>query len=355
MVHYYIKEYFRRSEQEREKLLAVIAKGTIWFSGLMSLICFMALYVYLRCFKENLMFDISPYLALMVFALPLTGLLNLQLAQYRMQKHAIAYFRLSVGNGVLNTVLTVLFVVLLKWGAFGKLLGPLVCNTLVFIIMLVMFRKYLLVRTSIHEFRSIFVFCLPLAVSAMLGFFTSGFSTNYLESIGDTTEYGYYVVGASIGAYLTIFGNAIGNTFQPDLYESVINHRWHKYALVVLTEIVSIMLIAAVFIMLAPFIISILTAGRYTEATPYAQIIALSTVSSTIYYLVNNFSIATNHPKLYLYTSLLGSVFIIVSMPWAVECYGYHGGAWISVISYIVFAVTNVLLLLCGRIFKRLQ
>ncbi len=346
MIHYYIKEYFRRSEQERERLMAVIAKATVWFSGLMSLICFFALYIYLKYLKEDLVFAISPYLALMVFALPLTGLLNLQLSQYRMQKRATAYFRLSVGNGILNTLMTVLFVVLLKWGAFGKLLGPLVCNAMVFVMMVVMFRKYLITETTLCEFRPVFVFCLPLAVSAMLGFFTSGFSTNYLESLGNTVEYGYYIVGASIGSYLTVFGAAIGNTFQPDLYESVINRRWRKYMLVLGIEIVGILLIALAFIVLAPYIISVLTAGRYVSSTPYAQIIALSAVTSTIYYLVNNFSIATNHPNLYLYTSLLGSVFIVLAMPWAVDAYGYYGGAWMSVFSFIAFAIMNVLLLL---------
>ncbi len=347
MLHYYIKEYFRRSEHDREQLMAVIAKATVWFSGLMSLICFFALYVYLKYFKGNLAFAISPYLALMVFALPLTGLLNLQLSQYRMQKRAKAFFLLSVGNGILNIMITVLFVVLLKWGAFGKLLGPLVCNFLVFVLMVVMFRKYLLTKTTLREFQHIFVFCLPLAVSAMLGFFTNGYSTNYLECVGDTTEYGYYIVGASIGGYLTVFSAAVGSTFQADQYESIIHSRWKKYVLVLGAQLGGTLLIVLVFIVLAPYIISLLTAGLYVSSTPYAQIIALSAVTSTIYYLVNNFSIVTNHPKLYLYTSLLGSAFIVLAMPWAVDAYGYYGGAWMSVFSFIAFAIINVLLLLC--------
>lgn len=346
MIHYYIKEYFRRSEQDREQLMAVIAKATVWFSGLMSLICFIALYVYLKYIKGDLAFAISPYLALMVFALPLTGLLNLQLSQYRMQKRAATYFRLAVGNGILNTLMTVLFVVLLKWGALGKLLGPFVCNALVFVIMVVMFRKYLKTETTLREFRSVFVFCLPLAASAMLGFFTSGFSTNYLESLGNSTEYGYYIVGASIGGYLTVFGTAIGNAFQPDLYESVINRRWRKYVFVLGAQISGTLLIVLAFIVLAPYIISLLTAGLYVSSTPYAQIIALSALTSMIYYLVNDFSIVTNHPNLYLYTSLLGSAFIVLAMPRAVDAYGYYGGAWMSVFSFIAFAIINVILLL---------
>lgn len=86
LIHFYIKEYFRRDEQGRQRLFAIIAKATIWFSGLVSLICFAGLFVYLTFINKTLSFPVMPYLALMVLALPLTGLLNLQLAQYRMQK-----------------------------------------------------------------------------------------------------------------------------------------------------------------------------------------------------------------------------------------------------------------------------
>lgn len=345
MIHYYIKEYFRRDEEQRRQLYALIAKATIWFSGLVSVICFLGLIAYFKYFSPELSFPISPYLALMVFALPLTGLLNLQLAQYRMQKEATAYFRLSVGNGMLNIFNTLLFVVLLKWGAFGKLLGPLLCNATVFLIMAYRFRHILRIRTTLAEFRIVFVFCMPLALSAMLGYFTHGFSTTYLESVGKVTEYGIYVVGASIGGYLTVFGTAIGNTFQPDLYENTIKRHWRRYALFCALQVGLIALVVLAFVVFAPWIISILTAGRYTASTPFAQIVSLGTLTSAVYYLVNNFSIATNRPKLYLYTSIIGSALVVVAMPWAVDRWEFYGGAWVGALSYIAFAVINILLL----------
>lgn len=345
LIHYYIKEYFRRDEQGRTKLYAIIAKATIWFSGIVSLICFGLLFIYLRYFNVSLSFPILPYLALMVFALPLTGLLNLQLAQYRMEKKATAYFRLSTANGILNIILSLVFVVCLKWGAVGKLLAPLMCNAIVFFYLITKFNSFLRVETSLGEFRSIFIFCLPLALSAMLGYFTNGFTTTYLESLDKTKEYGYYIVGLSMAGYLTTFRGAIGNTFQPDVYESTIKRQWGSYAKLVVMQIGCYIVIAMTFIILAPYIISILTAGRYVASTLYAQIMALSTISSGIYYLINDFSIATNHPKLYLYTSILGSIFIITCLPIFVDRWGFYGGAWMNVISFLVFAGINIILL----------
>lgn len=358
LIHYYIKEYFRRDEEERRRLFALIAKATIWFSGLISVLCFIGLLIYLSFFNKGLTLPIMPYLALMVFALPLTGLLNLKLAEYRMVKKANAFFQLSVSNGLLNVSISILLVVWIKWGAFGKLLAPLICNALVFSYLAVRMKNVFRTKTTFSEFKKVFAFCLPLATSAMLGYFTHGFSTTYLESIGDINEYGIYVVGASIGAYLTVFSTAIGNTFQPDLYESTIKKQWRRYTKFCLLQISLISVVVIVFIIFAPFVISILTAGRYVASTQYAQIISISTISSGIYYIINNYSIATNRPKLYLYTSILGSIAIVIGMPFAVDRWFYTGGAWMTVISFLIFAVINVLLLFMsniGLISKRYQ
>ena len=349
LIHFYIKEYFRRNEQERRQLFAIIAKATIWFSGIVSVLCLMGIFAYLKYFNESLSFPIMPYLALMVFAIPLTGLLNLQLTEYRMEKKANAYLWLSAGNGVLNILLTLILVVWIKWGAFGKLLGPLICNSLVFLFLMWKMRGVFKIRTTFSEFKRIFIFCLPLAASDMLGYFTKGFSTTYLESLGETTEYGYYVVGASIAAYLSTFSNAVGNTFQPDLYETTIKKQWSRYAKFCALQIGAFIIITLGFIVCAPFIISLLTAGRYVASTPFAQIIAISTVTSGIYFLINNYSIATNRPRLFLYTSIIGSVFIVCLTPWFVKHWGFYGGAWMSVISFVAFSIINLILLLFSK------
>ena len=281
----------------------------------------------------------------MVFACPLSGLMNLRLARYRMEKKANAFFVLSAANGLLGVALTFFLVVWLKLGALGKLAGPFLGALTVFCVMLWRFRGVLRTKTSLADFRKIFIFCLPLTASATLGYFTNGFSTTYLESLGQTSEYGVYIVGVSIGTYLSVFGTAIGNTFQPDLYESVIKRQWNRYVRVIATELVMLTVVVGVFILVTPFVIGILTAGRYMAATPYARIVALSTLTSNIYYLINQYSIATDRPRLYLYTSILGSVAIVCSIGWFVGRWSFAGGAWLTVVSFLFFSVINLLLL----------
>lgn len=345
MIHYYIKEYFKIGDDERQRLVSAIVKALIWFSGVVSIFCFFVLLIYLKYFNNKLSLPISPYLAFMVFSIPLTGLLNLRLAQYRMMKNAKAFFILSVSNGVLLVLLNIIFIVLFHWGAFGKLLAPLICNAMVFFFMVYKYSEELKIPITWKEYCVIVKFCFPLALSAMLGYFTQGFSTTYLETVGNTKEYGIYVVGFSIGSYLTVFSTAVGATFQPDIYESIIKKLWKRYMHLCLLQIGCLIIIAAAFIIMAPFIIDVLTAGRYVLSTPYARIIALSMVTSNIYYLVNNYSIATDHPNLYLVTTIIGSGLIVLGMPYAVNHYQYVGGCWMTVLSYIAFTLINLTLL----------
>lgn len=346
LVHYYIKEYFRRDENSRLQLKAMIAKALIFFSSAISVVCFGILFIYLAAIRKDFNLPILPYLALMVFALPLTGLLALEQAQFRMDRQATAYFKLTVANGALAVVLSLVFVVLLKWGALGKLLGILVCNLIIFFILVAKYWDLLKFKIPIKQFFPVLSFCLPLALSATLGYFNQGFSTTYLESLNMTTQYGIYVVGMTIGLYLTTFSTAINNTFQPDLYESIAKRWWKRYIKVCALQISLISAIAIIFIIAAPYIIGVLTANRYVQSTPYAQIVSLASVSSSIYYIINNFSIATDRPKLYLYTTIIGSAIIILAMPLVVNKFQFIGGAWMIVISYIIFAIINCILLL---------
>ena len=111
LVHYFIKEYYKRDTDGRIRLFAIISKALIYFSGLVSFICFLGIFVYLKYFNPTFSYPILPYLAMMVFSLPFTGLLTLQQAQYRMERNAKSYFFLSLKNSLIGVGLLILFIV----------------------------------------------------------------------------------------------------------------------------------------------------------------------------------------------------------------------------------------------------
>ena len=100
LIGYYVKEYFKVSPDHREILYAETFKGLIYISGLIAVICFFVLLVYLCTIKKTSRLPILPYLALSVFTIPLSGLLSLKLSRFRIEKQFKKGFIYSVTTGV---------------------------------------------------------------------------------------------------------------------------------------------------------------------------------------------------------------------------------------------------------------
>lgn len=353
MLHYYSKRYFEVSEEERYRLKAMLFKALIFFSMAVAAVCLVLLALYIYVFNSDLEFPVFPYLAIMVFAIPFTGIYKLEQTECRMSRDSRGFFRITMAAGLLLVAANLFFVVAVKWGALGKLLAPLAANACVFIYLVIRHREFFRVRFNWSDFRHTLTFCLPLAAGAMLGYFSNGYDRTYLEGLGNITEYGYYIVGAQIAGYLNVFSTAITSTFQPDIYESIARHDRRGLWRTCIMQVGLIAAVIIVFIIACPLIVKLLTAGRYEESTIYARIISVSVVTSAIYYVINNYTIAKGYPRLYLYTTVIGSVLTVAAYPPAVRCSGFIGGASMTGISFVLMAAVNVFLLLLVSFLER--
>jgi O-antigen/teichoic acid export membrane protein len=346
MVQYYIRNYFNVNEDQRLRLKSVIFKGLISFSLFLSVLCYVGIAFYIHIFNPNIEFPVFPYLLMTIAAIPLTGIYTLQTADYRMSKSTGVFFRVTVAYGLINIVFNILYVVALKWGAFGKLLAPLFTNALFFVWILYKNRELITIRTTWKEFVDVLRFCWPLALGAMLGYFSGGFDKTYLESLKDSTTYGYYIVGGQMAGYISVFANAISTTFQPDVYEAIIKGWKGKLIKTYAIQMVLILFVVLAFVVLCPYIIKILTAGRYVASTPFARVICFSTFASALYFNINGYTIGKGYPQLYTLTTLLGSIGIILLMPIMVNKFGFYGAGMMTSINYLILSVVNIILLL---------
>lgn len=352
MIHYFNKRYFELDVDGRRHLYAVLFKALIFFSFAVSILCLVGILVYVKYISETSL-PTFPYLYMAVMTIPFTGIYNLELADYKMQRKSKEYMNISVARGIFVVCGTLLFVVLIKWGAFGKLLAPLVVEIGVFVYVLLKHLDVWKIETSRSELWPVLKFCWPLALGAALGYFSNGYDKSVLENIGNTTEFGYYCVGTSIAAYLGIFTTSISSTFQPDTYEAIINNNKKKLARVVAIRWGLTFLVVIVFIVLCPIVVMLLTAGKYMESVPYARIFALVCLTNSIYYIINDYSIARGKPHFYLITTILGSIAIVLVMPAFVHKFSYSGGAIMTVLSFVILSIINLLLFLIPTRNKR--
>lgn len=311
----------------------------------MALLCLVVLLIYIDVIVK-ISLATFPYLYMSVLAIPFAGIYNLELADYKMERKSKEYMNLSVVRGSFVVVGTLLFVVLIKWGAFGKLLAPLLVDALIFFYLLFKHKDIWNIKTHSKELLPVLKFCWPLALGAALGYFSNGYDKSVLEGLGNTTEFGYYCVGTSIAAYLGVFTNSISSTFQPDTYEAIINNEKKKLARVVAIRWGLTFLVVFVFILLCPIVVKLLTAGKYMQSVPYARVFALVSLTNSIYYIINDYSIARGKPHFYLITTILGSLAIVILMPLFVHRFSYNGGAIMTVLSFVILSIINLLLFL---------
>ena len=349
MLHYYNKRYYEIGPEERLRLRAMLFKALIFFSAGMALLCLGALALYLFFVRDDFSFPFLPYAFLSVFAIPLTGILKLEQADFRMSRNASGFFRITVAAGLILVLTNLLFIVVMKLGGVGKLLAPFTANALVFIYLLIRHRSLFSIGTNMAEFREVLRFCLPLTIGAALGYFFNGYDRTYLESLPDIREYGNYIVGSQIAGYLTTLSTAVTSTFQPDIYESLAKNDRKGLWRACIIQIGLIAAVVNLFILFCPLIVRILTAGRYADATVYAAIISLSTLTSSIYFVINNCTIAKGYPRIYLYTTILGSILTVGCYPLMVNAFAYKGGAMMTALSFVILSVVNLVLLASAR------
>ena len=352
LIHYYNKCYFELDENGREHMRALIFKMLIFFSAIVTIICTVAIYLYIKSHPE-IHFESYPYLYMVMLVIPLTGIYNLQLAQYKMERKSKQYMNLSVTKGIIGTIFTLLFVVIIPWRAFGKLLGPMLIEIAFFTYILYLNKDIWKVKNSLSEIKPVLLFCWPLVVGASLGYFSNGYDKAILATLGNDTEFGYYCVGGSIAGYLSLFTASLSATFQPDIYEAIIKNNKSKLIKVAFLRWGLTLLIVIMFIVFCPLIIKILTAGRYMQATGYARLLACVCLVNCIYYIINDYTIARGLPKFYLYTTVIGTGLIIICMPIFVNWLGYYGGALANIASFITLALINIILLIIYNLVKK--
>ena len=352
-IDYYCRKYYVVSEGERRILKGNLFHFFIFFSGGMSLLCLLGLFVFVS--TTGVTFSFYPYALLVVSQLFFGVPYSFQLAEYKIAGESKPFFVVSVIWGIVNILLTLTFVVWYKGGGVGKLLATCLGSLLPFIWCILKNREYFKVRIDRGLIADMLKFGLPLTLAGLLGFFTNGYDKVLLEKQGDIVALGYYAVACQMSGYLNIFSNAIKSTFQPDMYKAISQKNLRKVTIVALGVVLSVSLIVALYVLFSPWLVKILTAGRYVASTKLSQITALSIITSTIYYQISQFTYGTGHSNITLVNKIIGVVFTIILLTILIPQFGTYGAAWGMVISYILYAFGNFVLLYIKRktLFKK--
>ena len=343
-IHYFTKRFYELSENNREALKATIFKSFISLSFAMTLVSVAILFIYSVIINKNSEIPFLPYALLSLFRMPLSCIYSLELVDLRMKRNSKSFFKLSVTNSIIAITILLLFVVVLKWGAFGNLSSTLLVHAGMFAYIIYRNRNLLGYKIEWQVVKEAVKFCWPMVIASMLTFFSSGYDKVFLERTGDLVTLGFYSVGVSIASYVSVFSESINSTFQPDIFENIVKRNFGKTIKIIALKLSILSIIIVCFILLAPYIVDILTFGRYVNSTKYAIVASLASLTSMMYYSLSQITVALGYSSITLINKIVGSVLSIITFNLLIAHFGAMGAAWGMVISYLYFFIGNLIM-----------
>ena len=134
----------------------------------------------------------------------------------------------------------------------------------------------------------------------------------------------------------------MGETFNPDIYESIAQKNNKRAIKFVLIQITVMAIIVCVFIISAKYVIYLLTAGRYVESTPYARIASLAAITVLLRGIVTPFIYSEKKTNVILFAKIFSSVAAVLTYGYLIVRFGLLGASWGFVLCPLYFAAFAV-------------
>lgn len=338
---YYARNYFLIEEKDRVNLLNTILSLFVVFGFVVLFLFYWGYYYYHTNFVSSLPF--KPYAFLSFLPIYFSSFYNIHLLDLRMQNKAKKYAIITVLNAIFGALLSLLLVYVLRYGAEGRLIAILVAA--------ILFGVYSL-KAEKFSFdidwiiaKKTFVFCTPLAISAVLTFFFMGIDRTFLAHLNDIHNLGLYNVGLQISGYLGIFGIVFLQTYEPDLYKYASLKQTKKVVNLVILITVVTLVPNLVFMILSKPLISVLTYGKYIEASGYANILCIRNVTTSLSFSLSSVLVGYGFSKYELFNKLIGSFMAILLYKYLIDNYGFYGAAWGQSLSWLMMGTISIIFL----------
>ncbi|MDP8207328.1 MAG: oligosaccharide flippase family protein [Candidatus Electryonea clarkiae] len=341
VITYFLANYYKIPEKRRQIVSDTILIALLVYGFVALVVLYAVFYFYSRWSEVSLAF--FPYALLTYAPIYFTSFMTLYLVKCRLTREAGKFSKLTIFNGLFSVILAILLVIIYKFGATGALLSGLIASVITGAYCFKqLFGKFQFDFTVIKD---AFHFGWPLSLLGILTYFSTGIDRAMLERLNDTYTLGFYSVGLQMGGYFMLFYSAIAQTFEPDIYKAIAEDNKRKLAKII-AGIVSLNAIPnIIFIVFAPLIIGLLTYGRYTDASSFAQILALKNITVSIAYSIGVVVVGYGYNKSALVIGIFKAALFTVMFKFMISHFGFYGAAWGQVLSYVIAAFLSIILL----------
>lgn len=338
---YFVRNYFATAECDRARFVDTLLVGQLMVGGGGVLLFSLLFYYYFNNSAKS--FGFSPYAIYAFVQVYLSLFGSFYLAKLRIERKASAYVLVSLLSSSVGILLTLLCVVVLRQGAEGKLFSAFLAAT---IIAVFAFRQSLSkVQFDRHIFFNALKFGFPLTVSALFWYFLTGVDKALLERLNDTRQLGTYIVAGQIAGYMAIFYTAINTVLEADIYKAIADKDRHRTMRLIVLAFGVVVVANVLYILLAPYVVGVLTADRYLESVGYSQIFAIQNIAMASYYLAIKLFVGYGYLVEELAVRVLGAGLSFCMFYFLVDRFGFDGAAWGQVFSFTLMTTLSVIVL----------
>ena len=201
-------------------------------------------------------------------------------ALFRVEERAVAFTIATLANLVITVAATVVFVVVLDWGATGVIAGNFTGTLIVYAALLVYRHEQLGLTLDRPLLRQMNRFGLPL-VPSMLALWTLNFGDRFfILKLADASEVGVYSIGSRIASAMVLLLTAFRAAWPAFAFSIEDDERARRAYSYVLTYLLFVASWAALALgLLAPWIVEWLTTPAFYDASDVVALLAFGAVA----------------------------------------------------------------------------
>jgi len=232
-------------------------------------------------------FPFDPYVRLMLWSTYAASLLQIPLALYRAQQKAISVVYAQYGQFFITVISHFIFLVGLRWGAYGVLLSQFIAGfILAAILILLLVRTWFTWPVNWRHVQTGLIFGLPLVPHLLADWIMRLGDRIILTRMVSLSEIGLYSLGCTLGGIMGFVVSGINQAWSPYYFRLMTSDPSpdEKIIRIVTLYVATISAICLIAILFAGELIHILLPERFYGSVPYLSPILLAHLMIGFYY-----------------------------------------------------------------------
>lgn len=325
--------------EEKRKYLGTVFVATLLISTFMLILMFICKSILVNIFKDIAFY---PYYFYTLLSIYLTSFSYIPMAYYQVEQKANKFILLSLLQFTVNTLLCIVFVVILKQGAKGMLLGNLIGNICLLPVFILITIKVISFNFNLVIFKETLIYSWPLIPAALSAWILNLSDRIFIERYFTLADVGLYSMSYKVAEVLLVFSSSFHAAYEPFFYQlsNQFDQNKAKTTLIRYNKVfIIILILSSLTISLFSKEFFLLLDQRYYEAYKLVPLIITGILFSQISGLANKAIYQSKKTKQLMLIMLSSAVMNILLNFLIVPKYGAFGAALTTTITFIVFFI----------------